>query len=431
MFCDQCGSKIPNGVSFCPQCGKQLGVRQPSQMRRDAAGVGQPVQMRRDAAGVDTVFSGLLYEKSRGAYWEFGIWVAVCVLAVLSLLAAVLVDGDSELRSDFRTFWIFLLIFTVGYGLLLTFRQRILAIYYSAVVFFFVLLIPYFNCERQIYSPFLDAADQDTPAILWVIYVFALLAAIALIVCLSVHIFSHFRLDLPVMILGVAMMSFVLLLGICTYVAPKQTYMSAFKESRLKGADAEWISERMEKESDKIKEWYGDASNGLGTTAYAVVCLASCAYLLLFFRGVMDNRKQNINLGRMLSQGQQWQGSYGGNAGEQSYAKMMPMSGPAVPEPAIRFLSGVYAGKTMGLQGDVIIGSAPGKAHVVIQDNMVSGQHCVIHFNRNTGNYEVRDLSKNGVYLQNGVRLQPGTYMACARGTVLYLGSRNQQICLM
>lgn len=429
MFCDQCGNKMPDGVAFCPHCGKQVGGGGVPERAQRQEYVGNP------ARRLDTIFSGLIYEKSRGAYWEFGIWVAVCVLAVLSLLAAVLVDDDGLLRSDFRTFWIFLLILTVGYGLLLAFRQRILAIYYSAVLFFFALLIPYFNCEKQIYSVFLDAMDRDTPAILWVIYVFAILAGIGLIVCLSVHIFSRFRLDLLVMILGIAMMSFVLLLGICTYVVPKQTYMSAYREEYLEDASAERISKHVREQSNKVKELYGNASNGLGTTAYAATCLVSCAYLLLFFRGVLDNRKQKINLGRMLGnggqydqgyqqygRGQQWQnGISGGNAAT------MPMAGP---EPQIRFLSGEHMGKILHLRGDVIIGSAPGKAHVVIQDGTVSGQHCVVRFNPNTGNYEVRDLSKNGVYLQNGVRLQHGTYMACARGTVLYLGSRNQQISL-
>ncbi len=491
MFCTQCGNQMPDGAAFCTHCGKPLkgngasagasrmvggGVSGgTSQMagggvsggmsQMPGGGVSGGASQISGTVRLNTVFSGLVYEKTRGAYWEFGIWIAVCVLAVLSLLAAVLVDGDSLFDGEFRTLWLFLLIFTVGYGLLLTFRQRIVAIYYGAVVFFFGLLIPYFNCQKEIHSGFLDEVDRDTPASLWVLYVFAILVGIGLIACLSVHIFSRFHLHMPVMILGVGMMCLVLLLGICSYVVPKQTYVSEYRKTYLKDNDEEDRSRNIDDISSIIKRRYGSVSNGLGTTAYAATCLISSAYLLLFFRGVLDNRKQKIDLSRIFGQGQQYGGGqqlygqgqqygggqqlygqgqlYGGRQqpygqGEAAYSgnAVAPgnaagmMSGSGV-EPQIQFLSGLYMGNSMGIQGEFIIGSAPGKAHVVIQDSTVSAQHCVIRFNRNTGNYEVRDLSKNGVYLQNGVRLQAGSYMACARGSILYLGSKNLQIRLV
>lgn len=425
MFCNQCGNKIPDGGAFCPNCGHQ--------MKNTRGGEKQfSVSHQKQSSGVDSIFNGLLYEKNMGTYLEFGIWVAVCVLAVMFLLAAVLVDGDIYVGGKFRTLWIFMLIFAVGYGVLLAFRQRIIAIYYSGVIFFLCLFIPFFNCEKSMFSSMLESVEKDEPAVLWVLFVFGLLISIGLITCLSIHIFSNFNLELPVLILGIAMTAMVIFTGIGSYAIPRYSYEEACRDYlESKDYNDAATNRVVDNRLDAVRENYGKVSNGLGTTSYVLLCFISGAYLILFYRGMIDNRKQKILLSGFYEKGgQSWQNSTNNFQRQQ---RVVQQERPVYyhQQPAIQFLSGEYAGKMVGLSGEVILGSEQGKVHIVLRDNMVSRQHCVIRFNSMTGNYEVRDLSKNGVFLQNGVRLQQGVTMACARGTVLYLGSRNQQICLI
>lgn len=421
MYCNYCGSNMEDDAAFCPNCGKKVERVQGMQnagptQNMGQAGSAQGVQgMTARRRGVDSVFAGVMYEKTTAAYLEFGIFAAVCVAAVLAFLAGVLIDGSGYISGNFRALWIFMMVFTIGYGVLVAFRQRILAILYGAAVFFFCLLIPYFSCERKVSDVFLSEWDKGTPISMWIFFTFMILAAVGLVACLAVHIFSkYFRLDNIILLLGSSLAVMVVVLGIFSYAAPRYSYKISYRES---GWDA-----MLESRLVSIKELYASERNGLGTTAYAVISLANGAYMFLFFRGLIDNRKQKISLDRLMAQGG---GAYGADTGWQGQ-NAVPVQ-PAA-EPAIQFFTGVYAGRALRLQGEVIIGSEQGKAHVVLQDDHVSSQHCVIRYNRGTGNYEVRDLSTNGVFLENGARLQSGTYMACARGTVLYLGSRNQKI---
>lgn len=410
MFCENCGSNITDDADFCPNCGNRV-------KRVQGQGMMQPVQRR----GIDTIFSGVMFEKTMAAYLEMGIFVIACAAAVLAFLAGILVDWGNYhyISGSFRALWLFLMVFIIGYGVLVALRKRIFAILYGSAAFFFCMLIPYFNCERKISSVFLDNRSQKTPVGMWIIFTFMILAALGLLVCLAVHIFSNnYRLDQMIMILGLSLSISVVIFGIVSYAAPRQSYRSSYRQSA-------WEAEIMAG-LESIQMLYASEKNGLGTLAYAMISLANGAYLFLFFRGMIDNRKQKIQLNALFPQGG---AAYRGNSGWQQGQEAAPAQAvAAVSEPAIQFFSGAYAGRALRIQGEVIIGSEQGKAHVVLQDAYISSQHCVIRFNRNTGQYEVRDLSSNGVFLGNGAQLQRGAYMACPRGTVLYLGSKNQKI---
>ena len=96
--------------------------------------------------------------------------------------------------------------------------------------------------------------------------------------------------------------------------------------------------------------------------------------------------------------------------------------------PVLEYLQGSFAGKSMVLQGEIIIGSDPNIAQIAVPDELISRQHCRIRFDVQRGCFEVCDLSRNGVFLQGGARLQTGMYVACARGTILFLASNRQVI---
>lgn len=88
-------------------------------------------------------------------------------------------------------------------------------------------------------------------------------------------------------------------------------------------------------------------------------------------------------------------------------------------------------GQVFNLQNvEFSMGSQQG-VNLVIPDTHVSRTHCTVRFNFSNGMYEVRDLSTNGVYLLNGVRLQKGVYTPLQRGTIFCLGSVNQQFRLL
>lgn len=146
----------------------------------------------------------------------------------------------------------------------------------------------------------------------------------------------------------------------------------------------------------------------LGSIAFLLISAAITVYTVMFFGGVIDNRKNKIYV---LS---------GGVSGPNSQRM-----------PAIQCVQGSYPGQVFNLQNvEFSMGSQQG-VNLVIPDTHVSRTHCTVRFNFSNGMYEVRDLSTNGVYLLNGVRLQKGVYTPLQRGTIFCLGSVNQQFRLL
>lgn len=72
----------------------------------------------------------------------------------------------------------------------------------------------------------------------------------------------------------------------------------------------------------------------------------------------------------------------------------------------------------------IIIGRDPNIATVVVTSPEISKKHCIITYNPKF--YTVRDVSTNGVYLENGERLPANADIALGSGTKLILGHTQE-----
>ena len=83
----------------------------------------------------------------------------------------------------------------------------------------------------------------------------------------------------------------------------------------------------------------------------------------------------------------------------------------------------------------MVFGSQAGAAGIVIVSPYISHRHCSVRYNVQTGMYEILDLSTNGVYAAGANRgtnrIPPGNYVPCPRGSVISLGSMEQQFRLL
>lgn len=147
----------------------------------------------------------------------------------------------------------------------------------------------------------------------------------------------------------------------------------------------------------------------LGSIAFLLISAAITVYTVLFFVGVIDNRKNKIYV-------------FSGGSSVGANPQRMP---------AIQCVQGSYPGQVFNLQNvEFSMGSQQG-VNLVIPGYARQPNTLHVRFNFSNGMYEVRDLSTNGVYLLNGVRLQKGVYTPLQRGTIFCLGSVNQQFRLL
>ena len=153
-----------------------------------------------------------------------------------------------------------------------------------------------------------------------------------------------------------------------------------------------------------------------GAFAYLIMLTVVSMYYGCVFWGCIDNPKEKI-------------GNANGTQKPETVTKADAVQKNGFI-PALKGICGTYAGQMISLQGgEVTIGSQ--QCHLIIQDPFVSARHCSIRFNMTSGYYEVLDISGSGTYLSNGNRLQPGVYNSLQRGSVIVLGSQNQQFQLM
>lgn len=224
------------------------------------------------------------------------------------------------------------------------------------------------------------------------LFVLVLLVAIAAIACGFVYNFTRARLQNALTILVIVDCGLIFLLQILMYAAPAVgTSVS----------DKEWFTRYIRALASASGYWFGTI------TLWCALVVVMLLYIF-FFWGVMRGPVTRI---REMS------GAGGGYASRNTGK--------------IRGICGIYAGYEIPLNGREIMVGSGSSAQVKIADQYVSRNHCAIRFNPATGLYEIRDLSSNGVYLQNGVRLQHGVYSAVSRGTIIYIGSQAQQFKLM
>lgn len=97
---------------------------------------------------------------------------------------------------------------------------------------------------------------------------------------------------------------------------------------------------------------------------------------------------------------------------------------------AVIFTSGKLAGTIVRLKDGqkITLGRDVKKAEIVIEVETVSRVHCTIQYHNASNNYLVCDLSKNGVFIDNGKRLAPGTEVSLEPGSELWIGDKMNRI---
>ncbi len=119
-----------------------------------------------------------------------------------------------------------------------------------------------------------------------------------------------------------------------------------------------------------------------------------------------------------------------GNTGYTTYSNTPSQSGAA----SIICTKGMYANASFAINGgeELVLGRDAAYSHVVIDKNSekVSRKHVSITFDPGRNCYMCTDLSSNGTYKNDGVRLLANVPTAVARGTVINLGSAQNSFLL-
>ena len=160
----------------------------------------------------------------------------------------------------------------------------------------------------------------------------------------------------------------------------------------------------------------GDTGFGLGITSVIIMNAVIAVFYMLFFFGCIDSRNRKII-------------SYG-NSPEDTKRSNVAFT------PGLQCIRGQYQGQVMYLHGEELtFGSQAASAAIVIPNPHISHRHCSVRYNPGMGMYEVMDVSTNGVYVtvQNGStqRIPAGGYVPCSRGSVISMGSMEQQFRLL
>lgn len=372
MFCSNCGNNIPNGGSVCPCCGKP------------AAGAGGMAYQRRPAQ-IDNIFTALIHERTPGAIWEFSLWCTVCVCLILSLAAMISVNSWMRQFAAFcRIVWLFVMLFEMGTGVLMAFRRKAVMLYVSAQTIQLLMLIFIYALFAYIY----DETRGDMAVGMLLMFILLLIAALGLSVCTSIHFFTKTDLGKICAILDVVVAGFMLIFAMVVGVSTSSLGMAAL----------------------------GDTGFGLGITSVIIMNAVIAVFYMLFFFGCIDSRKRKII-------------TYG-NLPEDTKRSNVAFT------PGLQCIRGQYQGQVMYLHGGgLTFGSQAASAAIVIPDPHISHVHCSVRYNPGMGVYEVMDVSTNGVYvtIQNGSaqRISAGSYVPCARGSVISLGSMEQQFRLL
>lgn len=379
MFCNNCGNQIPDNSGRCPYCGNIMGYNQGMRVRKKAK--------------IDNIFSALIHEKTPGAILEFSFWCGICLMALLSFIACVLVESETEgYGVALRILWVFMMIFQLGLGVMLAFRIKPIMLLVSSAVFYVLMPIWFFV---------VTAGGGGAAVGTVVMFIFMLITGTGLTVVAAIHFFSKFNLKHPLVIIAIVAASILLILIVCTYAIEPGTGVY----------DDEWDRE-MKGAIRHVLITYGNniGSYWLGSLSYWITGTVITLFYVFFFWGCIDSRKDKI---------------YTVNAGGAGRVSAN------VNAPGIQCISGINAGQIYYLNGnELIIGSGQG-VNIYINSPYVSKMHCSIRFNPASGMYEIRDTSMNGVFLQNGAVFEKGKYNQVGRGAVIYIGSREQQFRLL
>jgi len=374
-YCSRCGSTIPPGSLNCPRCG----------MRQRSTG-----------AGINNIFTALMRERTPGVIMEFSLWCTVCVVVLMSLIATIVGHGNIT--------WILLLIFSIGLGVLMAFRLKPISMLYSVGVFNLLILIVHYACfaKSKTYMGYdgsyynLDYSTAGYSPLNITLFIIAIVLSVALLVCGFVYNFTRVKIENLLTIMELTTCGITLLLSILMYAAPGLgTGMSAVGINYYNSALRFFLNYR--------GYW-------IGTVSYWCILIVVMLHYIFFFWGAMGTgARRIIEIGKRTYQTPPARSGYG----------------------SLRGVCGIYAGREIPLNGGTITIGSSSEVQIRIHDHSVSRRHCAIRFNRVSGLYEVQDISTNGVFLNNGTRLQKGVFNPVARGSIICIGSQSQQFRLM
>lgn len=388
MFCSHCGKEIPDQSVFCPVCGNQLGKAAGGMPAQPDAGTYGGEQLPENGIIGNHLFVRFARDKNnKGLLCELILWSLLCFSMFLLLLNILLLIGKMGHGLWYTgnvMFGFFLLILESGLGALILLRFRGISILYGISFFPGIMLVPYYVMERGIMAWYVG---YERTIFIAVFFALALITAIGLVVCGALEIFTAIRLKLAVFICSIVEISLIASMVVLPLLLSGDIggMMSVFSNRGFL----------------------------LNSVSYFIICCVVAFYAIFYCKGIIESDQENLfHLNK-----------------QKGTAKVVQATQP-VPV-GIQCIRGSYQGQTFPVHGEIIIGSQPGSAHIVIQDVYVSKQHCRIRFNAPSSSYEVADISTNGVFLENGMRLQRNVYQSCPRGTVIYLGSENQKYKLL
>lgn len=317
----------------------------------------------------DNIFTALVRQKTPGVITEFVLWCMVCFAALMSLIALAMGGGQIT--------WILMMLFAAGLAVLMVFRLKAIVMLYGVGVFQGIIFLVHYLCFSVGYT-----SGESHSALNLVLFILTLMLALAAIICAFVQFFSKYQ-------LGTALTILVLLSSATAFVLQILLYTSEYLGSidYLNGYHQVWMNSR--------GYW-------VGTVSFWILITVVAVYYACFFWGPIDKRKGKLYV-----------------------------SGGGSVQAGLRGVSGVYAGRVIYLHGGAMTIGSGEQAMLRIPDGNVSRLHCIVRFNTGTGFYEIQDQSANGVYLANGAPLQKGVYHAVRRGSVIWIGSQQQQFQLL
>lgn len=355
---------------------------------------------------IDNIFTALVRKKTAGTILEFVLWCGICFAVLVEMAAFALGKGNVT--------WMLLMLFSIGFGVLMAFCLRGIAIIYSICTFGVInLLMHFFVFVNGFYG-----GESSSPLNI-LLLIFALLLGIGAAACAFVQFFSKFRLGKITAVMVLCESVLIMLLQVSIYAVG--FLGNYFQENKLH------------------RSWMNARGYWLGTLGYWMILAVVCVYLCSLFWGPIEKAKSKLS-------GQAVPEQAGGYAGGQAMfqagggapdRQAMPWTGGYVQEaktefhPGMQGLRGIYAGRVFYFQGrEFTIGSGE-EADIPIVDVYVSRMHCAVHYQASREYYEILDQSRNGVFLADGTMMQKGVYCPLPSGSVICIGSAGQQFKLL
>lgn len=333
---------------------------------------------------IDNIFTALVRKKTTGAILEFVLWCAVCFTSLMAIVAFAFGKGNIT--------WILLMFFSIGLGVLMAFCLRGIVMVYSVCVFCVINLPVHFLAFVNGYH----GGEYSSPLNI-LLFILALLLGIGSVACAFVQFFSKCNLGTVTAIMVLCESALIVLLQILIYTSG-------------------FIGE-LSGENEFHRSWLNARGYWIGTSCYWMVLIVVCVYLCALSWGPIEKAK-----GKLFDQAVNVQTAQAGNYAQGAQTAF---------QPGLQGMQGVYAGRIFYLQGRTFtIGSGEG-ADIVITDAYVSRMHCAVHFQASMGYYEILDQSRNGVFFANGTPMQKGVYHPVQRGSVICIGSAQQQFRLL